>query len=74
MKLRYKQLLTQHDKNTLIQLLEEGEASDNTSPLVTSYNFFDVQFKRADLVGLKAVYEGIRKLTIVDIVLNPQFR
>ncbi len=70
-KLRYKQLLTQHDKDTLIQLLEKGEASDNTSLLVTSYNFFDLQLKRADLADLKAVYEGIRKLTIVDIVLEP---
>lgn len=38
--LRYKQLLTQHDKETLVQLLEEGKAADNSSPLVASYSFF----------------------------------
>ena len=70
--LRYKQLLTQHDKETLVQLLEQGEASDYFSPLVTSYRFFDVLLKRANLVDLKAVYEGMRKLMIIDIVLNPQ--
>ena len=75
--LHYKQLLTQHDKDTLIQLLEKGEAYHNTSPLVTSYHFFDILLKRADLVDLRAVYEGIRKLTILDIELtygsdNPQ--
>ena len=70
--LRYKQLLTQHDKETLVQLLEEGKAADTSSPLVASYRFFDLQLKRADPVDLKAVYEGVRKLIIIDIVLNPQ--
>ena len=72
--LRYKQLLTPHDKETLIQLLEEGKASDNTSPLVANYRFFANQLKRADL---QSVYDGIQKLEIVDIALkhdydNPQ--
>ena len=72
--LRYKQLLTRPDKETLIQLLEEGRASDNSSLLVTNYRFFANQLKRADL---QAVYNGIQKLEIVDISLkynydNPQ--
>ena len=71
---RYKQLLTKHDKETLIQLLEEGEASNNSSLLAANYRFFADQLKYADL---QAVYEGIQKLEIVDIVLkrnydNPQ--
>ena len=75
--LRYKQRLTKHDKETLNQLLEAGEASDNTSLLVQNYRFFEVLLKRADLADLKAVFEGIRKLMIVDIELeygsdNPQ--
>ena len=70
--LRYKQRLTQHDKETLVQLLERGQAADNSSPLVASYRFFDRQLKRADPVDLKAVYEGVQKLIIIDIVLNPQ--
>lgn len=72
--LRYKQLLTKHDKETLIQLLEVGKAADNTALLVENYQFFANQLKRADL---QAVYEGIQKLEIVDIALkhnhdNPQ--
>jgi len=70
--LRYKQLLTQHDKETLVQLLEEGRAADTSSPLVASYGFFLLQLNRVDPVDLKAVYEGVRKLIIIDIVLNPQ--
>ena len=70
--LRYKQLLTQHDKETLVQLLEEGKAADTSSPLVAGYRFFLLQLNRADSVDLKSVYEGVRKLIIIDIVLNPQ--
>lgn len=75
--LRYKQQLTEHDKETLNQLLEVGEAPDKTSLLVENYYLFEVLLKRADLADLKAVFEGIRKLMIVDIVLeygsdNPQ--
>ena len=76
--LYYKQLLTQHDRDTLIQLLEGKDLSANSSlRLKDNYRFFELQLKRADLVNLKAVYEGIRKLTIVDIELeygsdNPQ--
>lgn len=71
---RYKQLLTKPDKQTLIQLLEEGKASDNTSLLVANYRFFADQLEYANL---QAVYEGIQKLEIVDIALkrnydNPQ--
>ena len=72
--LRYKQLLTPHDKDTLIQLLETGEASDHTSLLVANYRFFEDKLKRVDL---ETVYNGIQKLMIVDIALdsrsdNPQ--
>ena len=72
--LRYKQLLTPHDKNTLIQLLEDGEASDNTSLLVKNYQFFEDKLKHVDF---EMVYKGIQKLMIVDISLdtrsdNPQ--
>ena len=71
---RYKQLLTKPDKQTLIQLLEEGKASDNTSLLAANYRFFADQLEYANL---QAVYEGIQKLEIVDIALkrnydNPQ--
>ena len=71
---RYKQLLTQHDKDTLIQLLENNEASDQNSLLVENLRFFEDKLKRSNL---EVVYKGIEKLMIVDIALdsgadNPQ--
>ena len=95
--LRYKQLLTEHDKDTLIQLLdgnheewfritdqnegnlvqllEDEELPANAVPrLIENYRFFETELKSADLT---AVYTGIQRLRIVDIVLdrpddNPQ--
>ena len=71
---RYKLLLTEHDRNTLIELLGGGEVSDGGSLLVKNYNFFSREL-RPD--NLETVYKGIQKLMIVDIVLdsdagNPQ--
>ncbi len=70
----YKQVLTQHDKDTLIELLESGEASDQNSLLVQNFRFFESKLSRANL---ETVYKGIEKLMIVDIGLdsgsdNPQ--
>lgn len=67
--LRYKQRLTQHDKDTLNQLLDEGVASDDTSLLVKNYRFFENKLKRTDL---ETVYNGLQKLMIVDIALDPR--
>ena len=66
---RYKQLLTQHDKETLIQLLDNKELPANASPrLVENYEFFEDRLQHANL---EAVYKGIQKLMIVDIALEP---
>ena len=67
--LRHKQLLTPHDQGTLIQLLEGGRASDNTSLLAENYQYFEDQLKHIDL---EMVYKGIQKLMIVDIALDPR--
>ena len=66
--LRYKQLLTQHDRNTLIQLLDEREPPDENSLLVQNSRFFEDKLKRADI---EVVYRGIQKLMIVCIALDP---
>ena len=71
---RYKQLLTQHDKDTLIQLLESRETSAQNSLLVDNFRFLQDKLNRANL---EVVYKGIEKLIIVDIALdsgtdNPQ--
>ena len=73
--LRYKQLLTKHDKETLICLLEKRALPANPSSLLRdNYGFFQGQLRDIDI---KTVYKGIQKLKIVDIVLdrtedNPQ--
>lgn len=71
---RYKLVLTKSDKDTFFQLIDETNGSDDNSLLFTNYNFFEEKL-RGD--NLKIVYEGIKKLQIVDIVLdsddeNPQ--
>ena len=65
--LLYKQLLTRHDKETLIQLLERREPADASHRLVENYAFFEAKLRRADL---GVVFTGIKKLMVVDIVLN----
>ena len=66
--LRYKQLLTQHDRDTLIELLETGETGDENSLLLKNYRFFQRKLRGVDL---QTVYKGIEKLLIVDITLEP---
>ena len=66
--LRYKLLLTYHDKSTLIQLLDNRELPPNTSTrLVENYQFFETKLQNVDL---KTVFAGIKKLVIVDIALD----
>ena len=73
--LRYKQLLTKHDKETLICLLENRALpAENSTLLKDNYRFFEDKLSSVDL---KTVYTGIQKLKIVDITLdrsedNPQ--
>lgn len=66
--LRYKQLLTRYDKETLIQLLERREPADASHRLVENYAFFEAKLRRADL---GVVFTGIKKLMVVDIALDP---
>ena len=69
--LHYKLLLTGHDKETLIQLLENRERLDDASRrLVENFDFFKAKLKHADLT---AVYAGIQKLMIVDIALDHRY-
>ncbi len=66
--LRYKQLLTRHDKETLFQLLERKEPADASHRLVENYAFFEAKLRRVDL---GVVFTGIKKLMVVDIALDP---
>ena len=61
--LRYKQLLTKRDKETLICLLENRALPAVSSSLLRdNYRFFEDQLKDVDL---RTVYTGIQKLKIV---------
>lgn len=68
--LRYKLLLTQTDKNTLIKLIEGKELPPEASNRITENNqFFEEQIRNAG-VDIMTLYKGIEKLIIVDIALN----
>lgn len=74
-KLRYKQLLSQRDSETMMRLLDNRELPVNYSPLLEkNYQFFCGELKHANL---EIVYRGLQRLNIVDIMLtrgqdNPQ--
>ena len=68
--MRYKQLLTKRDKETLICLLENRALPAASSSLLKdNYRFFEDQLR--DGVDIEKVYIGIQKLKIVDIMLDP---
>ena len=64
----YKQLLTEPDKETLNRLLDDRPLPSNSSErLLENYRFFKEKLQPQNL---KAVYEGIHKLEIVDVLLD----
>ncbi len=75
--LYHKLILTQSDKDTLINLISEKELPEEYSPrVVENYQFF-LESIRKSRVDLNKLYEGISKLIVVDISLdrdhdNPQ--
>ncbi|NTU82079.1 MAG: DUF262 domain-containing protein [Chloroflexales bacterium] len=75
--LRYKLLLTQSDKDTLIGTVEDAPAAAvAANRIVENYAFFLSQLRKVD-TDLAQIYQGIGKLIIVDISLdrerdNPQ--
>ena len=75
--LRYKLLLTSHDKDTLIQLLDEKELSSSSkkaSPnLDKNYRFFEEKLNGQNNDLIKAIYAGIQKLMIVNIALDRNY-
>lgn len=67
---RYKLLLTETDRNTLICLVDEKNISDDThSKLLDNYNFFANKIDSKELKPAE-VYESIGKLQIVNITLD----
>ena len=72
---RFKLLLTRKDKTSYTNLVDEIEISSNHSKKVLeNYNFFKGKIHKENAL---AVYHGIKKLIIVDVILerdkdNPQ--
>ncbi|MBG1241994.1 DUF262 domain-containing protein [Nostoc sp. NZL] len=67
---RYKLLLNQKDRETLIRLLEDTEIPDDKSQqLVDNYRYFETQIRKLD-IDLNSLYRGICKLMIVEISLE----
>jgi uncharacterized protein with ParB-like and HNH nuclease domain/predicted transport protein len=67
---RYKLLLTETDRDILIDLVEKKPIStDVTSRLLTNYKFFEDQIEKKELLPAE-IYESVGKLQIVNITLD----
>ncbi|MBF98392.1 MAG: hypothetical protein CMI36_05330 [Owenweeksia sp.] len=72
---RFKLLLTRKDKTTYTNLVDEMEmTSSHSKKVLENYNFFKGKIHKENAL---AVYHGIKKLIIVDVILerdkdNPQ--
>lgn len=72
---RFKLLLTRKDKTTYTNLVDEMEmTSSHSKRVLENYNFFKGKIHKENAL---AVYHGIKKLIIVDVILerdkdNPQ--
>lgn len=77
--MRYKLMLTRSDKETLTRILNDKEEDEFENParrLLANHQFFLDQLRKPS-TDLEQIYQGIRKLIIVDISLdrdhdNPQ--
>jgi uncharacterized protein with ParB-like and HNH nuclease domain/predicted transport protein len=75
--LRYKLLLTQNDRETLMRIVEERPVPEDASlRIIDNYQFFDEQVRTAGIAP-GDLFRGISKLMVVDIALdrdhdNPQ--
>lgn len=72
---KYKLLLTRKDKDAYVKLIEGIELnSDDSKRIVENYEYFSGRLHEGNV---KQIYEGIKKLIIVDVILerekdNPQ--
>ncbi|MDR1180936.1 MAG: DUF262 and DUF1524 domain-containing protein [Bacteroidales bacterium] len=72
---KYKLLLTKHDKETFVKLIDDIALSANDSKrIIENYNFFKGKIHAGNI---QTIYHGIKKLSIVDVILergkdNPQ--
>ena len=68
--LRYKLILTQNDKSTLINLLEGKEIHPPISErIVENYKFFQEKISKSG-IDPQIIYRGLSRLLVVDIALD----
>ncbi|MCK4270467.1 MAG: DUF262 domain-containing protein [Methanogenium sp.] len=68
--LRYKLLLTRNDRESLTRILDERKLPENFSErIVDNFEFFKEKIANSGTYPL-IIYEGLKKLMIVDIALN----
>ena len=66
----YKLILTQSDKDTLINLLEDRDIPEKHSKnIINNFKYFQNQIAKSE-IDLDLLYQGICKLIIVDISLD----
>ncbi len=75
---RFKLLLTQTDKQTLLALVQQHPPPEDKSIRITeNFAFFEKKIQRLEASEIKQLCRGLSKLTVVDIALsrdhdNPQ--
>ena len=70
---KYKLILTQSDKETIFDLLENRDVSDSHSKnIVDNFNFFRNKIQKSK-IPVDSLYQGICKLIIVDISLDSNY-
>jgi uncharacterized protein with ParB-like and HNH nuclease domain/predicted transport protein len=71
--LRYKLMLTQSDKETYINLLENREPPKSASHrILENYQFFEDAVQKCDL-DYERILHGINKLVVVDVSLDRNY-
>ena len=69
---RYKLVLTQNDKETLNEVLDERESPNLFSNIVNNFKFFEEKITK-NSEDLDMLYRGILKLVIVDVALDSNY-
>lgn len=69
---KYKIMLTQSDKDTFINLLEQREMPGSPSPrILDNYQFFVDAIEKSNL-SVEEIFQGVSKLVVVDVSLDRQ--
>jgi uncharacterized protein with ParB-like and HNH nuclease domain len=69
---KYKIMLTQSDKDTFVNLLEQRDMPSSSSPrILDNYHFFLDAIEKSNL-SVEEIFHGVSKLVVVDVSLDRQ--